>query len=283
MNTPIAVNPFAGLGQRAGAAPLPDEELADVDFERPSIQRTVPASSAPIPAPAAPVASPFHWRGPGSTPASVDEPPAAQETPPTEENDMKKPPPKVRKERSPKEASPRFQLLSLLQARGDLTREQLLAGVEADARALQNAIFNSKAAGQIEVDASTGRHHLTAAGKAWLTGTPTPPEGKAEPKKRGGRPTKVTKPARKGTPAKKQRARPARKVKASEMAAAGLGRPAGSELAIATLEPVVQRSFRCAVFNDGGLYLEKDGSVIHLSPAEHDELVSYQSRMGPAR
>lgn len=181
-------------GQAAGkgADAQPDDE--DDDFARPSIQRVVPAADAPPIAPAlalvAPAATqptaPLDAPATGSADASQPEPAAATALPPPqqEETTMPQPHPARKAKHSAKKpaagaakgakgakgATPQFQILALLMAKGDMTREALLADVSADARPFANALYNAKQAGRIVYLSEQDKYRITDAGRDWATG-----------------------------------------------------------------------------------------------------------------
>lgn len=76
----------------------------------------------------------------------------------------------IRKPRPLKADSARFQICALLVAKGDLTREELLANVSAERTAFNNALFNAKAAGHITFLEKPAKYHITSQGKAWTGG-----------------------------------------------------------------------------------------------------------------
>ncbi|MFC5498160.1 hypothetical protein ACFPOE_11490 [Caenimonas terrae] len=257
---------WAGLGQRPGAEPPPlltgDQGADDQDldeFERPPVQRTVAAASAPSVVPKNAFHLPFLRAG-SAAPEVHDDSAAAQ---PPEENTMPKQPRAERKARPTKAASPRFQICALLMAKGPLTREQLLEDVSAERTAFYNAVFNAKKAEHITFHEKDGTYRITKAGKEWTTGGGNLDNQQADA-------------APKDTP----RAKPGRTVrKPSAASTAQLAPAARTDLAIRTFEPVVERSFRCAVFSDGGFHLTKNGVSIDLTAAEHAEMLRYQERM----
>lgn len=106
-----------------------------------------------------------------------------------------------------------------------------------------------------------GRRYVEGAGAADGDNAPAPAAKKA-------RPAKV--PAKRAKPGAKMRRRPA---ETAEIAA-----PA-THLAVREFEPVVERSFRCAVFSDGAFHLAKNGQTIDLTAAEHAEMLRYIERM----
>lgn len=148
--------------------------------------------------------------------------------------------------RPTKAASARFQICALLMAKGDLTRDELTQDVRADHRALQNALYNAKAAGHVVFFEKTSRFHLTAQGKAWTSGG----TNLANPKVAGASPSE----AKRGL--------------------ANSPAPAPTQILVEEA-----RSFRCAVFNDGGFHLSKNGQSVELDAAEHAQMLRYLERM----
>jgi hypothetical protein len=293
---------WAGLGQRAGApAPRPaDPAGQDPDyFERDSIQRTVPAAGAPsIVRPGAARSAFDHPFRPtaGSADTSADD--SAADTPAKEKPVQRQTKTDTaRKPRPTKGASARFQICALLTAKGDLTREELLADVSCDRTAFTNAVFNAKRAEHIVFIAKTDKWHITAAGKDWTSGganldnqqaaTSSPAEvkrGRRQPREKsaglpksekqrlgvvdtGGK--KRKKPKARRSPVRVHQPKPAAPTVASQLA---LSEPA-------RIQVVQERSFRCAVVSDGGFFLHKGEKQIELTPEEHREMLNYIDRV----
>lgn len=266
-------SPWAGLGslglrgKTRTIEPSVDED--DDSFARPSIKRVVPATSAP---------SPFQHpyvptgRAAGSADTSTDEPAA---DPTTEEMSMPRESaaPKPRKTKATKASSAQFQICSLLMAKGDLTRDELLADVSADRTAFNNAIFNAKAAGRIVFLEKEGKYRITATGRAWTSGGANLDNQRASPP--------PTKPTRRKGAAKAKAPKAKRQAKTP---APGTAPAPAAGAAVATTGPhafqvVQERSFRCAVISDGGFFLAKNGQQIDLTPTEHAEMLRYLDRM----
>lgn len=272
---------------------------ADDDaFDAAMVQRTVPAASAP-PLKLDPAVSPFtSWLKPGQLPPQVPDeddqgdqadqaasapPPAptaqpTQETPamathPRKKAARKTAPKPARAERTKRTTtrtktqatrvvaphgakSPQFRVCAeLARAGGTLPRAELYERL-ADLRKPQvfSAVFEAKKQGRVQWDDASGTFHLTAEGSTWVGSmAPTPP-------------TAPDKPAR------RQRTTLAAAITAAPPSTA-------TALAVQRFEPVAERSFRCAVFSDGGFSVTKAGQQVELTQAETAEMLRYLERM----
>jgi hypothetical protein len=274
-------SPWLGLGSlkssgttQPAAAPGADDDEDDA-FARPSVQRTVSAATAPSVVPLHAVASAFAHpfpAGTGSPDEDADQQPAATHH---EEKIMPKTPvpAKPRKSRPTKGISARFQICALLLSKGDLSTEELKADVSAEPRAFQNAIYNAKGARHITFSASADKWHLTSEGKDWTSGGANLDNHRAAP---------APSPTRKAaTPAQAKRAKPGQRIKKAPRTVKTAAAEPSFATTVATrpFEPVIERSFRCAVFSDGGFFLAKGDQKIELTAAEHSEMLRYQERM----
>ncbi len=161
-------------------------------------------------------------------------------------------PAKKRKPRQSSGAAPQFQICALLMAKGDLTLDELKADVSADATPFKNALYNAKKGGRVVFIQKADKYRLTKEGRDWVTGGANLANQQA---------TDVSAPPPKAT------ARPPARLQRVVM------QPV-------SVETVVERSFRCAVFSDGGFSLTKGGQSIELTPAEFTEMQQYARRMG---
>lgn len=273
-STVMAASPWAGLGQREQAArpaagPLPDKDQPDPDFERDSIQRTVPATQAP------PLANPFTgYLRPGQQPPDVpqDDTPAtepATRATPQEPQTMPatkkpravrkpaaKPPAEVpapkrrastRRKQQPTHAQRPGLMICGLLAGGPVHGTQLmerLAGQGLTRQQIYGGLHQAKKLGRVQRQGDM--YSLLPAGAKWLQ--------------------KQTEHV--GTP---------------PTLAATTATPAQTwPQPVATFEPVVPRSFRCAVFSDGGFCVTKGDRTVELTAQETAELVRYLERMAEA-
>jgi hypothetical protein len=184
---------------------------------------------------------------------------------------------KTRKSKSTNGTSPRFQICALLMS-GDLTRDELTAGVSADAKQQYNALYQLKQAGHIVFIEKTGKFHLTATGKDWTTGGANLDNHRAassSPRevKRGRRQAREKSA---GLP-KQEKAR----LGVVDVRADGsVKKPAATAIALSSqIHVIEERSFRCAVFNDGSFHLTKNGQSIELDAIEHAQMLRYLERM----
>jgi hypothetical protein len=250
----MSADHWAGLGARGDAD---DEQLSD--FEQPLVQRTVPAASAPRVVTTA-ANSPFNlgFRLPGS--AAEDASDSAAEQPP-EEKSM----PKADRQQHPiKQRTAQYQIIQLLVDSGPLEREALREQVQSDVRAFDSALYNARKFDRIAFNDKDLKYHFKSAGKAWLQGSAGKHTTGTKPRR-----DKVAQAPKPATTGKK--ARPA-----SAPAQAFSALRAVSAIAC---DPVVERSFRCAVYSDGGFHLAKNGAEINLTQAEHAEMLRYLERM----
>jgi hypothetical protein len=259
----------------------------DVFMTAAPIQRTVDAATAPRVQTTAPN-SPFNWRpagenaadgaapthspdpvrrtaptptatvtglnwGAGGKAPTTPEPESTEETS-TMPRDIKAPTPTA-----PKGASARFQICALLLAKGDLKRDEILADVSADKNAIYQAFHSAKKAEHIRHIASTDKWSLTTAGREWTCG---------------------------GANLDNQRARKAQLVRAAAPAAAKPQRKAKrvpvADIVVSEKPPTppsMPRSFRCAVYSDGGFMLHKGDARIELDADEHAGMLRYLERM----
>jgi hypothetical protein len=262
-----AASPFSGLGQRGAPSspPVPDDEHDD--FARPSIRRVVDAASAPSVLPTVPITSPFHHPFVPDRSADTEERPAANPPKPEREDTMpKKTEAKARKPRPAKAESPQYLICKHLIEKGDLTREGLVQLVGCDATAFNNAMFSAKKNSRIVFIARTETYRITKTGREWagIAGLITP---------RTGAPS--TKPRAKAKASAEQGQRPAQNI----VHASGAVDILQSDPSERRFMLVEERSFRCAVFSDGGFHLAKGGQEINLTPAEHSEMLRYLERM----
>lgn len=269
----LAASPWSGLGARPGSAPPPAADEPD-DFARDSVHRVIPAAGAPSVLPANPVISPFtSWRSGGSAgTATADTAAQEQKTMSHQPTSATAPGPRNTQQR----------LCELLLAAPSVSRELLARQLpDLDAKQLTQALFNASANGRCQrIDDKDGAQcwTLTGSGRRWITAKlagDAVPEAKATtsaPPK-----NKAARRARKA-PAPAQRAKPGQKVRQRRAESAALAVPATS-LAVREFAPVVERSFRCAVFSDGAFHLAKNGQAIDLTAAEHAEMLRYIERM----
>jgi hypothetical protein len=216
----------------------------------------------------------------GWAPAPMTAPEPEAEAHPTaelthQENPM---PAKSHKPRPTNGGSPRFQICALLMSQGDLSRDELTAGVSADAKQLYNALYQLKQAGHVVVIEKTGKFHLTATGKDWTSGGANLDNHRAA----GSSPREVKRGRRQareksaGLP-KQEKAR----LGVVDLRADGsVKKPASTAIALSSqIQVIEERSFRCAVFSDGGFHLAKDGQSIDLTAVEHAQMLRYLERM----
>jgi hypothetical protein len=273
-------SPWHGLGSlnlTPRTKPPTPADMDDDAFERPVMQRTVPAASAPSVVPANAFVLP--WKAAGSAAASTDEPAAADNT--EEKTDMRKkktadaPTARAPKKQPTRGTSARFQICSLLLAKGDLSRAELLEDVSADRQAIYNAFFSGKKDGHIVFVTGTDKWHLTAAGKAWTTGganlvnqqaSSPPPKATRRKKEAAAKAPRETKTTPAASPV----------LAATVMALVNDKQPGAI---VDRIQVVQERSFRCAVFSDGGFQLAKNGQAVDLTAAESKEMLRYLERM----
>lgn len=244
-------SPWAGLGLR-GAPPPPADEAAADDFEREPIRRVVDAASVP------PVATTrFNWRSDGSTAAPESQEPAAdnQEKPSMATK-------KARKVRAAKRATPRFQIVSLLMAKGDLTREELLADVSATRQQFNNGVYQAKLAGHIQFTEKSGKYSVTEEGREWASGG-----ANLDNQRAAGR-------AADGERARRGHARERGSAKGQLRLAARSGAVVPADVHV-----VQQHTFRCSVASDGSFWIEKNGQRVELDMPETRRMLSYLERM----
>ena len=165
------------------------------------------------------------------------------------------------KSKSTRGVSPQFQIVSLLMAKGDLTRDELLAEVSAERTPFQNALYNAKVAGRIIYVEKADRYRVTKDGKDWALGGNNLSNQRASS----------------SPPPSANTAQP-RKQRATTNAAVAPPTSA-SQAAAHTQASHSCAGFRCAVFSDGSFHLAKDGQQIDLSPFEHSEMLRYLERM----
>jgi hypothetical protein len=274
----------AGLGARPGAEP-PPVETDDAPFEH----RIVDAATAPSIVPPGAVSSPFshpYQVGAGSAAPSPITPVAA--FPQKETTTMAK----QDTERATAPRNLQMRVGALLLEKGALTYGAIHEEFsDLTSKQLYQSLFQMKAAQRAKKVATPAGEvwQITPFGKAWVKqggGRASKLAAKAEPPKAA--PAKAVKPrkaakkakAAKPVPAKRPRI-PARKTRRAPKAeGAALAAPAPStSLAVRAFEPVVERSFRCAVYSDGAFHLAKNGQSIDLTAAEFAEMLRYQERM----
>lgn len=257
VNSPWA-HPYKPLG--------PVVDLPDDDAET----AVKPAAEPPVLSPFAILSRPAAGSADPSADASLPTPSRKNAMPKKAESD------KPRKARTTKAASPRFQICALLMAKGDLSREELLADVSADRTAFNNGMFNAKAAEHIVYIEKADKYHITAAGKEWASGganlanqkaAAKAPEAKPKRKARGkaGSTDEITAHTIDSPPAERRLTT----LMQNQLAAHGA----------AAIQVVQERSFRCAVISDGGFFLAKGDKQIDLTPTEHAEMLRYLDRM----
>jgi hypothetical protein len=190
-----------------------------------------------------------------------------------QENVMSKP---ARKPRTTNGASPRFQICALLMAKGDLSRDELAAGVSAKDKQLYNAIYQAKGAGHIVFIEKTGKFHVTAQGKDWTSGganldnqratTSSPSEVK-----RGRRQARE-----KSTGLPKQEKN---RLGVVDVRGDGSVIKTAVDRAASPIEVASPHAFRCGVFSDGGFHVTKKGVSIDLDKVELAQMLRYLERM----
>lgn len=268
---------FTGLGQRgAESSPPADEEEPLSEFER-GTQRTVPAS---------PFDHPYR-RSAGSA-ATPDDASAA--TPKKTEPRMSKKP----------EGAPRavrnvqLRICRAIEAAGGtILRTDLAKALpDLDTKQISQGIFQVTASSRAQKHMTDAGWTLKLgrAGTAFLQVNGTSEDEAAAPPKN----TPRRKPKEAPAPAKKPRRRakaqpkaPRKKPKARRAAvrvhrAAAPARSLSEQLALsepARIQVVQERSFRCAVYSDGGFFLAKGDQKVELTAAEHREMLRYQERM----
>lgn len=164
---------------------------------------------------------------------------------------MPKPPPAAAPKRQPiKQRSAQYQIIRLLMD-GRLERAALRRRVDSDARAFDSAIYNARKFGRIAFSDKNLQYSATPAGTAWLDGS-------------GGKHPTNTRPGI---------------SKALATVAPTPIEPSERQQDAPAAMAVVERSFRCAVYSDGGFHLAKNGLQVDLTPAEHAEMLRYLERM----
>ncbi len=154
-------------------------------------------------------------------------------------------------------ATAQFQICALLMSKGDLSRGELCEAVTADVRAFQSATYNAKRLGRITVIEKTGKFRLTAQGKEWTRGGANAATKAAEVSPRA---------------VKRRRVKLAPDERRALSTAVAVAVPG-------PIQVVQERSFRCAVFSDGGFHLSKNGTSIDLDAVEHAQMLRYLERM----
>lgn len=253
---------WASLGHRGNTAPPPPVDDEQDDFARPSVQRVVPAVGAPSVVPAAAITNPFitSYKPAGSAVVLEAEPAAAANV--TEDHQV------ATKTKAARGGRNIQQVICLvLIGKGPLTREQLAAESGLEGASLSNAIFNAKATGRIAFVEKSSTFRITKEGRAWC-------EGKASSD--DAPPPKATKRAAKKARAPRAPKRNVETAPAMTAAPAPRGRFGSTELSTAV---VLQPSFKCAVFSDGGFFLAKGEARIELDAQEHAQMLRYLERM----
>lgn len=227
------------------------------DLSGAPIQRTVDAATAPRLHVTAP-SSPFNWRPAGElpdleAPSDSNADASANDKPPEETTTMTREASAPNK-RTPKGATARFQICALLMAKGDLTRDEILADVSADKNAVYQAFFAAKKAEHITFIEKSDKWRITPAGKDWTSGGANLDNQRAP----------AAKPA---APPKSQRK--AKRVAVGDIVVRDK----------AATPPSMPRSFRCAVYSDGGFMLAKGDARIELDADEHAGMLRYLERM----
>jgi hypothetical protein len=208
------------------------------------------------------------------TPAPKPEAQAQSTANVTQENVM---PNKTHKPRKTPAGSTRFQICALLMAKGDLSREELVADVSADAKQLYNAIYQAKAAGHIVFIEKAQKFRITAEGKDWTSGGANLDNHKAastSPRevKRGRRQARES---GAGLP-KQEKSR----LGVVDVRADGSPRKTSAvDRAIAPIQTANPNAFRCGVFSDGGFHITKKGLSIDLDKVELAQMLHYLERM----
>lgn len=146
-----------------------------------------------------------------------------------------------------KGSSPQFQVCAALLAHGPMKKDALRSKVKInDDKSFSNACSQARIGDRIE-KGNDGTYRITAKGKEWVSG------GANLMNQKRSAPAKVALAAR------------TRQVKESS----------SSE----QQRPGAPKTFRCAVFSDGGFFLAKGDQRIELEPAEHMQMLDYLERM----
>lgn len=221
--------------------------MAAADF---AVQRVVNAATAPRPETTAPN-SPFNWRGTGGTPATEGE----QQEPDTE-------PAPSKPARRTAGANPQFRICSVLMAKGDRTRDELLEDTGSERNAFTQALFAAKTKGRVELVEQSGKFRITDQGREWATGGANIFEKPVGP-----------------SPALVKRSR-------REPAQVGGELPGDEQerLGVVPATNAAKREpFRCWVDNYGGFTVTKNGNKVELDADEHKAMLTYLDRMGQER
>jgi hypothetical protein len=155
----------------------------------------------------------------------------------------------------------------IVKALSDLTSGQVSSG-----------LWNLSATSRAKRDNSS-RWSITSDGRKWLKAKQSGEEGAkpeaaaAAPKKKRGRPAKSAAPAKRAKKAKVTEKRPKRAAR-TPAPRAEPPTPPSNNRAIQ-----LPRTFRCAVFSDGGFMLAKGDMHIELDAAEHRQMLAYIERM----
>jgi hypothetical protein len=277
-----AASPFIGLGQRPGAKPFGETPADEID-DKPFIHRSIPAAGAPSVLPDQVIVSPFAmpWLSRGSAGASADQPAA-------EETTMAK---KPAVPGAPIVRNLQQRVCAEIQKAESISRAGLAEALpDISGKQLSMTLFNIHTAQRAKkVKTPHGDEwQLTRHGRSWLasgkgrTSTHAPaPAAKAAAPAPAKRAKKAAAMAVKKAPkVKASRAIPGKKLRKARAAESGaFAEPTGTALALRPFEPVIERSFRCATFNDGAFVLHKNGVEIQLTAAEHAEMLRYEERM----
>jgi hypothetical protein len=250
----MSSNPWSGLGKRASAPPPTGSTYSASDddfdaFEQPPVQRNRIAAASAAPGSTSPFNLGFRLSGSAAEDASE----LAAEDQPEE-----KPMPMNTDAPAPRRNIQRQICAQLTQ--GKLTRDELASQLLAlDTKQLSQGLFQVNQFGRAKKVGDAWQ--LTPAGRAYVAN----------------KPFSLSDPA--PAPKKARRAQQGKKVRSAPASTAQFTDRPGTALAVAAFEPVVERSFRCAVFSDGGFHMAKNGQQVDLTPAEHAEMLRYLERM----
>jgi hypothetical protein len=185
---------------------------------------------------------------------------------------------KTRKPRTTNGSSPQFQICALLMSQGDLSREELLAQASCDRQQAYSAIHNAKNMGRIVFVEKTSKYRITAEGKEWTSGGANLDNQRAA--------TSSPREVKRGRRQARERSAGLPKAEKARLGVVDVRadgspkRPASTAIALSSqIQVIEERSFRCAVFNDGSFHLTKNGLSIELDAAEHGQMLRYLERM----